>query len=163
MYNDFTGRMGKIGANRFTFFLRREHMKTNPAVIKFMTDHTIPPNVGINVGSYLPVDGYRYVNVFVQFKQVDATEAPVDLGVMFAFDQSGKLGAGHYSNWEANLPTSQTTNRIEISGSQTWHGNPHNVSCYIARFPVMGPYLQVFVYNRASIQRTASVWVYAVP
>jgi len=138
-------------------------MKANTTVIKFMTDTSVSPNNGLNVGPYQAVDGYHYVNIFVQYNQNTATELPVDLGVMFAFDPAGKLGAGHYSSYEANLPTSQATNRIEVSGANTWLGNPHNVSRYVARFPVMGPYLQVFVYNREAVARQVSVWVYAVP
>ena len=137
----------------------------NPAcskIIKFMTDRTVPPNVGISLPPYTGIDGYRYVNVFVQFSQVAADEAPVDLGIVFAFDGSGKLGARRYANLEANLAGPQSTSFIEVSGSGTWHGSPHNISTYVTRFPVMGPFIQVFVYNRAPLQRTVSVWGYVV-
>jgi len=80
--------------------------------------------------------------------------------VVFAFDQNGKLGARRYVNLEENLSGPQSTNFIEVSGSGSWHGSPWNVSSYVARFPVMGPFAEVFVYNRAPIQRIVSVWAY---
>lgn len=137
---------------------------TNPCTttLKFLTDHAVPPNVGISVPPYKKTDGYRHVNVFVEFDQADANEAPVDLGVVFAFDQSGAMGARRYANLEENLSGPQSTHFIEVSGGNSWHGSPHNVSRYIARFPVMGPYLQVFVYNRAPRERKVNVWAYLV-
>jgi len=137
----------------------------NPActkIVKFMTDKKIPPNVGISLGSYVSIDGYRYINVFVQFSQTTADEAPVDLGVMFGFDKGGKLGARRYVNLEENLPGPQSTNFIEVSGSGSWSGSQWNISSYLARFPVMGPFAEVFVYNRAAKKRTVSVWAYLV-
>lgn len=135
----------------------------NPActkVIKFMTDQKVPPSVGINLPPYASIDGYRFVNIFVQFSQVASDEAPVDLGVVFAFDKNGTLGARRYVNLEENLPGPQSTNFIEISGSGSWHGSQWNISSYLARFPVMGPFAEVFVYNRAPIERIVSVWAY---
>jgi hypothetical protein len=137
----------------------------NPActhIIKFMTDHDVPPSVGISLPPYQEIDGYRFINIFVQFSQAAPDEAPVDLGVVFAFNNSGKLGARCYANLEANLSGPQSTNFIEVSGRGSWHGSPWNISSYVARFPVMGPFVQVFVYNRAPIKRVVSVWGYAV-
>jgi hypothetical protein len=137
----------------------------NPActkTIKFMTDHAVPPNVGVSLPPYKRVDGYRYINIFVEFSQKASDEEPVDLGVIFAFDGNGKLGARRYANLEANLAGPQSTNFVSVSGSESWHGSPHNKSSYVARFPVEGPYVQVFVYNRAPIKRRVSVWGYAV-
>jgi hypothetical protein len=131
-------------------------------VIKFMTRQSIDPNIGISEGPYTDIDGYRHINIFVQFTQKKSDEPPVDLGVMFAFDVNGKLAARCYVNLEPNDPTPQGTNFIEISGSGTWHGTPHNISSYVARFPVLGPFVQVFVYNRASVKRTVDVWGYLV-
>ena len=45
-----------------------------------MTDQKVPPSVGINIGPYVSIDGYRHINVFVQFSQKASDEAPVDLG-----------------------------------------------------------------------------------
>ena len=131
-------------------------------VIKFMTDRSLPASTGISLPPYTKVDGYRYVNIFVRFSQQTADESPVDLGVVFAFDRGGKMGARRYVNLEANLPSPQSTHFIEVSGSGSWHGSQWKVSSYLARFPVMGPYVQVFVYNRAPKKRTVSVWGYLV-
>lgn len=138
----------------------------NPActsIIKFMTDQKLLPGEGINVGLYKSVDGYRHINIFVQFTQAAADEPPVDLGVMFAFDANGKMGARRYVNLEQNLSGPQSTNFIEVSGQGSWHGSQWNISSYMARFPVMGPFIEVFVYNRAAkIQQTVNVWGYLV-
>ena len=137
----------------------------NPActkVVKFFTDHELPPSVGTSVPPYTDIDGYRHINIYVRFSQMAADEAPVDLGVIFAFDAGGTMGARRYSNLEENLPGPQSTNFIEVSGQGSWHGSPHNISTYVARFPIMGPFVEVFVYNRAPIKRTVSVWAYLV-
>ena len=141
------------------------HGPCNPActsVIKFMTDQKLPPSIGISIPPYTSVDTYRYVNVFVKFTQAAADEPPVDLGVIFAFDAGGNMGARRYANLEENVSGPQSTNFIEVSGQGSWHGSPHNISTYVARFPVMGPFMEVFVYNRAAIERTVSVWGYLV-
>ena len=39
-------------------------------------------------------------------------------------------------------------------------GSPHNKSSYIARFPIMGPYLQVFPSNGHGEPRKFSVVLY---
>ena len=137
----------------------------NPActkIVKFMTDHEVPPGVGISLPPYTPIDGYRYINIFVRFDQKDAEEPPVDLGVIFAFDARGSMGSRRYVNLEQNLSAPQSVNFVEVSGTGSWHGSPHNISSYAARFPVMGPFIEVFVYNRAPIKRTVSVWGYLV-
>jgi len=51
---------------------------------------------------------------------------------------------------------------MDISGRGSWHGSPHNISSYVARFPIMGPFVQVFVYNHEAATRTVSVWGYLV-
>ena len=137
----------------------------NPActsIVKLMTDHELPPSIGISLPPYTSVDGYRHINIFVRFTQAAADEAPVDLGVVFAFDARGAMGARRYVNLEHNLSGPQSTNFIEVSGQGSWHGTQTKISSYMARFPVMGPFLQVFVYNRAPIKRTVSVWSYLV-
>jgi hypothetical protein len=137
----------------------------NPActrVVKFMTDHEVPAGVGISLPPYTSVDGYRHLNVFVRFTQAAADEAPVDLGVLFGFDANGMMGARRYVNLEQNVSAPQSTNFIEVSGQGSWHGSPHNISTYVARFPVMGPFVEVFVYNRATMARKVSVWGFLV-
>lgn len=131
-------------------------------VVKFMTDREIEPNIGISLPPYTEIDGYRHINIFVRFTQEEADEPPVDLGVIFAFDENGTMGARRYVNLEENLPRPQRTQFIEVSGIGTWHGSQWKVSSYLARFPVMGPFIQVFVYNRAPIKRKVSVWAYLV-
>ena len=135
---------------------------TCSTVLKFMTDQEVGPSVGISIPGYDEVDGYRHINVFVRFSQEKADEPPVDLGVVFAFDKQGTMGARRYVNLEENVASPQGTSFIEVSGRNTWHGSPHNVSTYIARLPVMGPFVEVFVYNRASVKRKVSVWGYLV-
>jgi len=127
-----------------------------------MTDHEVPPNVGISLPPYTSIDGYRYINLFVRFSQASADEPPVDLGVIFAFDAGGTMGARRYVNLDQNLSGPQSTNFIEVSGQGSWHGSPHNISSYLARFPVMGPFIEVFIYNRAATVRKVTVWGYLV-
>jgi hypothetical protein len=137
----------------------------NPActkIVKFMTDHEVPASVGISLPPYASLDGYRYLNVFTRFTQAAADEPPVDLGVVFAFDANGVMGARRYVNLSQNLSAPQSTNFIEVSGQGSWHGSPHNISTYVARFPVMGPFVEVFVYNRAAVARKVTVWGYLV-
>lgn len=137
----------------------------NPActsIVKFMTDYELPPSVGISLPPYTMIDGYRHINIFVQFTQLLSDEPPVDLGVTFAFDANGTMGARRYLNLEQNLGSPQSTDFIEVSGRGSWHGSPHNISSYLASFPVMGPYIEVFVYNRAPSKRKVSVWGYLV-
>jgi hypothetical protein len=142
--------------------------KTTPStlastrVLKFLTDTTVPAGIGISSGHYSEVDGYRHLNIFVRFSQQQPDETSVDLGVMFAFDGSGEMATRRYVNLEENLPNPQSTNFVFVSGADSWHGSPHDVSTYLARFPVMGPFVQVFVYNLAPIERTVSVWGYLV-
>ena len=132
------------------------------SIVKFLTDHDLPPNVGISVPPYTNIDGYRHLNISVQFTQTASNEPPVDLGVVFAFDAGGALGSRRYVNLDQNVPGPQSTNFIEVSGLGSWHGSPYNISSYSSRFPVMGPFIQVFVYNRAPTKRQVSVWGYLV-
>ena len=131
-------------------------------VVKFLTDHKLPANIGISVPPYTKVDGYRHLNIFVRFTQREADEGPVDLGVMFAFDERGAMGSRRYVNLEENLAPPQSTNFISISGSGAWHGSQTATSSYTARLPIMGPFAQVFLYNRAPVERIVTVWGYLV-
>lgn len=131
-------------------------------VIELLTDHEVPANVGISVPPYTRVDGFRHVHLYVEFTQTDPEEEPVDLGVAFALDSGGAMGTRRYVNLEENLPGPQSTNFVSVSGQGTFHGTQWGVSRYMARLPVMGPYLQVFVYNRADQARKVSVRGYLV-
>ena len=81
-----------------------------------MTDRELPPSVGISLPPDTGIDGYRHINVFVRFSQAAADEAPVDLGVIFAFDANGAMGARRYVNLGHNVSSPQGTNFIEVSG-----------------------------------------------
>ncbi|HUV33970.1 MAG TPA: hypothetical protein VMW22_03510 [Candidatus Desulfaltia sp.] len=131
-------------------------------IIKFMTDRSVPANTGISLPPYNKVDKYRYINVFVEFEQNSFDEPPVDLGLMFALDQNGIMGSRRYVNFEENISHPQSVNFISVSGEGTWHGSPHNKSSYLTRFPIMGPFVQVLVYNKAQMDRNVSVWAYLV-
>lgn len=72
------------------------------------------------------------------------------------------MGTRRYVHLEENVSGPQRTNFIEVSGRGSWHGSPHNISSYMARFPVTGPFVQVFVYNRVPMKRKISVWGYLV-
>jgi hypothetical protein len=84
----------------------------------------------------------------------------VDLGVLFALDANGIMRARRYVNLDQNLSGPQSTNFIEVSGQGSSHSN--NIGRYLARFPVMGPFIQVWVYNRAAVNRQVTVWGYLV-
>lgn len=131
-------------------------------VVQFMTDVQVPAVSGITSGAYTSIDGYRYINIFVKFNQQLVNELPVDLGVGFAFDSNGDMGAGRYVNFEENLSSQQHVNFISISGDGSWNGSQAGTSTYIARLPVMGPFIQVFPFNRASSTRTVSIWGYLI-
>jgi hypothetical protein len=127
-----------------------------------MREEEIPPNVGRSIGGYKDIDGYRFINIVVLFSQEKANEDPVDLGVVFAYDPKSEISGRRYVNFEENLSSPQSTHFIEVSGANTWHGMQWKKSTYIARFPVMGPYVQVFLYNRAPVPRNVTVLGYCV-
>ncbi|UCF07075.1 MAG: hypothetical protein JSV33_07550 [bacterium] len=131
-------------------------------VLKWWKNREVSASVGVSDGVYKRIDGYRYLHIYVEFTQKNADEAPVDLGVMFAFDSKGTMGSRRYINLEENLSSPQGLNFISVSGEGSWHGSQTKVSRYMARFPVMGPYVQVFLYNRAPKKRKVSVWAYLV-
>jgi hypothetical protein len=132
----------------------------NTKVIKFYDNATIPAGIGISSGTYTPVDGYRYINIFVQFEQHAAAEQPVSLGVVFAFDSSGTMGSRRYFNFEQNFSGTADPQMITLSGEGSWHGSPHDISTYTARLPVMGPYVQVFPFNQEPKDRKFSIRAY---
>ncbi len=121
---------------------------------------SIPANTGISTGIYTEVDGYRYVNIAVEFEQRAFDEEPVSLGVVFAYDQNGKWGSRRYVTYDENFSGSQNPRMITVSGKASWHGRPHNKSSYIARLPIMGPFLQVFPFNHHGEERTFSIVLY---
>jgi hypothetical protein len=132
----------------------------NTKVITFYDNHTIPANIGISSGVYTKVDGYRYINIVVEFEQGADDEKPVSLGVVFAFSSDGKQGSRRYFNFEENFSGSANPQMITLSGANSWHGSPHNRSSYTARLPVMGPYIQVFPFNNEGKDRKITIRAY---
>ena len=133
-------------------------VKTETIVI--YEDHEIAANTGISTGTYSNVDGYRFVNVVVEFSQDSAGQKPVSLGVIFAHDARGKWGARRYFNFEQNFTAPADPQMITLTGVNSWSGSPHNRSAYIARLPIMGPYMQVFPFNQHNAPRRISVALY---
>lgn len=129
-------------------------------VITFYENHTIPAGIGISSGVYTNIDGYRFINIFVEFEQLAAHEKPVSLGVKFAFTSDGKQGSRRYFNFEQNFTGTAHPQMITLSGEGSWHGAPHNKSSYIARLPVMGPYVQVFPFNHEAKDRKITIKAY---
>jgi hypothetical protein len=129
-------------------------------VITFYNNAIIPAGIGISSGTYTRVDGYRFINIFVEFEQQAADEKPVSLGVIFAFDAGGTLGSRRYFNFEQNFTAPADPQMITLSGANSWHGSPHNISTYTARLPVMGPYVQVFPFNQEGKARQFSIRAY---
>lgn len=123
-------------------------------------DTPIGADMGISTGSCLEVDGWRYANVFVEFEQHGPDEKPLSLGVVFAPEAGGKCGARRYFTFEENFSGEADPRMITLSGKGSWHGSPHDKSSYVARLPVMGPYLQVFPYNHHSAPRKFSIVIY---
>ena len=132
--------------------------KTKTIVI--YEDYSIPANIGISTGLYTKVDGYKYANIVVEFSQLEANEDPVSLGIMFAHSENGKWGSRRYFNFEQNFEGLQDPQMITLSGRGSWHGTPPGVSRYIARIPIMGPYIQVFPFNSHDSARTISIAIY---
>jgi len=104
-------------------------------IITIYDNHAIPASTGISTATYTKVDGYRYVNVMVEFEQKTAGERPVSLGVIFAHSANGKLGSRRYFNFEDNFTSPADPQMITLSGKNSWHGHPHDKSSYIVRIP----------------------------
>ena len=128
--------------------------------ITIYTGHSIPANTGISTGVYTEVDGYRYVNIAVEFEQKAPAEEPVSLGVIFAHSQNGKWGSRRYFTFDQNFSGMADPQMITVTGKASWHGHPHDKSSYIARLPVMGPFLQVFPFNHHNEARKLSIVLY---
>jgi len=135
----------------------------NPAcseVFKLWTDREFPPSIGYST-NWLKVDGYRYINVFVEYSQESAADGCVDLNLSFALDANGKLSANNFLNMEENPGSPQTTVETMVKGTGTSSGGQHNRGSYVVRWPVMGPYCRAYVYNFTPVARKVSCWVYA--
>lgn len=84
------------------------------------------------------------------------------MGAIFAHDATGGIGAREYFNFEQNFDAPAAPQMITLSGKGTWHGHPQYISSYIARLPVMGPYMQVFPFNHHDEVRTFSIKLYLI-
>jgi hypothetical protein len=129
-------------------------------IITFYENDTIPARMGISTGEYTKVDGYRFINITVEFEQLTAAEKPVSLGVVFAYNSGGELGSRRYFNFEQNFIGTANPLMITLSGKNSWHGSPHNKSSYTARLPIMGPYIQVFPFNNGMKARKFTIKAY---
>jgi hypothetical protein len=136
------------------------HCLAETKIITFYENDTIPSGVGISRGNYISVEGYRYINITVEFEQVSATEKPVSLGVMFAYGSNGEVASRRYFNFEDNFTGDADPLMITLTGKNSWHGSPHNKSTYTARLPIMGPYLQVFPFNHETRARRITIKAY---
>jgi hypothetical protein len=131
-------------------------------IIDIYSDSTIPANGGISTRRYTSVDGYKYVNVVVEFEQKTGDEEPVSLGVVFAHNKEGKLGARRFAILNDNVSGRADPRMHRVTGKYSWHGGQQKVSSYIARLPVMGPYIQVFPLNHHNESRQFSLSLYLV-
>ncbi len=129
-------------------------------VITFYENYIIPGNIGVSSGKYTKVDGYRYINIFVEFEQQTINENPVSLGVIFAFSPGGKSGSHRYFNFEENFTGTADPQMITLTGKNSWHGEQHKKSSYTERLPIMGPYVQVFPFNHENKDRKLNIIAY---
>jgi hypothetical protein len=49
---------------------------------------------------------------------------------------------------------------ITLTGVNSWHGAQTGKSAYIARLPIMGPFMQVFPFNHHYATRNINVALY---
>lgn len=129
--------------------------------ISIYDHHTIPANTGISTGVYTSVDGYRYLNVLIEFEQKTGDEKPVSIGVIFAHKKDGALGSRRYFTFDENYSGLADPKMITVTGKGSWHGSQQK-SSYIARLPIMGPYAQVFPFNHHDEARKISISFYLV-
>ncbi len=132
----------------------------NCKVIRLMTDHVVPANSVISLPPYAKVDGFGLVSITVQFTQEKPEEPPVDLKVGFAFDAAGTMASRRFAGLESDLGAPQQIHPIEVSGAGACDHSPPHRSTYTVYLPVLAPFLQVFVHNRAPVPRKVSVWAY---
>ena len=130
-------------------------------VLRLQMEADIPANTELSIPPYNDVNGFRFINLVVKYIHEDPNEPPVDLGVEFAFDEKGLMSTRRYVNLEENLPAPQTVRHIQIEGPAS-AGTPNAVVTYVARIPIMGPFIEVFPKNRASVNRKVTVWGYLI-
>ncbi len=138
----------------------KARVTVGPRSVKLMIDHVVPANSCISLPPYTEVDGYGHASITLLFDRHSPDESPVDLSVAFALDASGFMASRLYVDLEANGAGPSMASPITVSGAGTWSGGVHASGAYTVRVPVMGPFMQVFVHNRAPAPRKVSVWVY---
>ncbi len=135
----------------------------NPActtTLKVWTRQSFPAKTGYS-RDWVCVDGYRYINVFVEYTKNNDYDGYVDLNLVFAF-KDGKLSANNFLQLEQTANYPQRTTETYVEGNDTWSGGQSKKGSYVVRCPVMGPYCRVVLYNGTPVRRTISCWIYAV-
>jgi hypothetical protein len=130
-------------------------------VIQFMSDCEVPANTGISLPPFTDIDGYRHINLFLQFSQDASNDALLIIGAAFAFDKNGKLRTRRYINLE-QIGSEPPITFLGVNVPGTSQGGAQNGGSYVARFPMLGPFIEVYVTNMATISRKVSVWGYLV-
>ncbi len=137
--------------------------QTASRVLRLMNEADVPAGSEISVPPYNEVDGFRYANIFVRYAQEDPPQPPIDLAVAFAFDDRGLHSARFGVNLEEASPAPRELVPLQVSGAAAANAAaPGTAVTYVARIPVMGPYMEVFTANRAAVNRKVTVWAYMV-
>lgn len=118
------------------------------------------PALGGTTSVSQAVKGYNYANIFVEHTQTNVNELPVHLALIFGLGSNDELSARNFYNFEENSVNVQMANPLVLSGALSYQGDPAHKSSFIARVPVVGPYLKVNVINQHSAARTVSVKAY---
>lgn len=129
-------------------------------VLEILPVQSLPSKIPVK-SKPIKIDGFRYINIYVQADGLGSSSDFVDLRVEFGLDDRGLGKANCYVNLEANLSSQQKINPINVSGNGMWLGR--GGGCYIVRLPVMGPYVEVSVTNQTNNPEIKGrVWAYLV-
>ena len=130
-------------------------------VIKMYTDYEVPGNTGRSSTTYTRVDGFKYLNIHVRWPMETPDDPTFSLGILFAFDKKGTMRSRRYVNLEENITAPQAPNMISVTGENTFGGS-NSGGGFVARVPIMGPYVQCIPYNVGSVGSSVTVWAYLV-
>ena len=132
-------------------------------ILRLMMETEVPPNTELSVPPYNDITGFRYINLFVRYIHEDPAEPPLDLSVEFAFDEKGLMTTRRHAIVENRTLSSepQTLSPVTVVGPES-DGTPNQVVTYVLRVPIMGPFIEVFTNNRASVKRKVTVWGYLI-
>ncbi len=128
-------------------------------VLRLMLETEVAAGTELSIPPYNDITGFRYINVVVRYTHEDPSQPPMDLGVEFGFDEKGLLTTRNYANLEENIPSPQSLTQFQVAGPES-DGTPNKVVSYVVRVPVMGPFVEVFIKNNASVNRKVTVWGY---